>query len=210
MNTLSDPLAWQNLIFWISLLIGTLFLIGSAFGVMEFDADMDFDTDIEGDLGDFERGSPLDVGRVPFTMLVMMFTLTFGVAGIITNMFLSEILVPVIYGPISLVASFIVALVVSKKLARFIMRIMPTSETDGVSTKTFTGSSGLLITDTDSKSGLVNIEVLDRKGIKHVTRTLARSSSDLKKYERVVVVDFDPKTNVAQVEPLVPTMEESS
>jgi len=195
--------AWYNVFFGISLMMGFLVLIGSALGLVGLHADHDFDTDH--DLGggpdvdvdhDVAPGAAeahpdsnaLDVGRVPFTILLMMATLIFGTVGFMANAVLRNVIdSPMVYGWISLGLAFVVMIVLTGKLARLLVKVMPATETYNVNKESFRGCTAQLTVPTDETYGAANLT--DREGNIH-TVTCRTQQGSLPKGTEVVVVDY--------------------
>lgn len=184
--------AWYNIFFCISLVIGFLVLIGAALGLVGLDADhaldadhdvaggQDLDADHDGHVGAPEAhadSSALDVGRVPFTILLMMATLIFGTVGFMSNVVLRNLVdSPMVYGWISIGGAFVVMIVLTNKLARLLVKIMPSTETYNVNKLSFRGCTAALTTRADEKYGTASLT--DREGNIH-TVTCRTEQGDL-------------------------------
>jgi hypothetical protein len=186
---------WHNVFFYLSLSIGILTLIGTSIGILDFDVDVDID--------DAGKASVLDLGRVPFTLLVLMSTLIFGICGLISNMVLISFVPSSILGWVSFVVAFCLMMFFTKRLSRLVIKHMPTTETDGVSKSAAQGSSGILVISTNENSGLGNIKITNQKGYSTHQRMQCRSEfGTLKKGTHIVVTNFDDETHICTVTPI--------
>jgi len=211
-----DLLAWQNLLFYIPIGFGLLMVFGMAMGIGH-DADGDVDADVDHDLdiihgmggghgghdgsGDhdvehsgFARAmSILGIGKVPLSMVLMVSSFVFGGTGIIMNVVLEPVLrTPWIYAWISLCVAFVVMVIVTGGVARFINRYMPTTETYTVTKRGLIGQIGTLVLKAGPDEGLVMVR--DKQGSIH--QVACRTQTDeIPKGSEVVLVDFDSEKN---------------
>lgn len=214
--------AWQNVIFYIPLAVGLLLILGAAFGVHDHDAGHGHDAghagghDAHGHGGNhdhdhghsvFERAlAVLGVGRVPFTVVLMITSLCFGGLGIILNTLLSSAgLAPSFYGPISVAGAFGGMVALSGAMARLIHRYLPSSESYPISRHDFAGCTGSLLLPADSSSGYAQIK--DPEGNVHNIQCRTTGAA-LPKGTAILVVEYDEATKTfvidANVEPLSP------
>lgn len=188
--------AWQNVIFLIPMGVGILLIVGSAFGLMDFDHDFDPGHDLDG-ADSAKDASALDVGRVPFSLILIIVTLVFGSVGFFSNIMLARVTaVAGLYFWISLAIAVFVTAVFSKRLIRFLSKHMPTTESYNVSKEQFRGCEGTLVTPTDATSGLGDIFDHER----NIHRMACRAKEGkIPSGTQVVVLEYDSADNLCIV-----------
>jgi len=132
--------AWDTIVFAASIAVGCLLVLGSALGAADLDgapasfdhdalADVDADADVDVDAeGDGNHLEALGVGRVPLVIVVTLFCLFFGGAGLIAEPFLHASLGAGLGGFASLAAASLVALPVTSRSCRWLARVLPRHE----------------------------------------------------------------------------------
>ncbi len=197
-----DFLAWHNILFLSSLGIGVLIVIGAAFGAVDtgdvdFDAELDAEVDLDVDGADGAgKGllSVLDIGQIPFTVLLMVSTMIFGLVGVAASLTLSGALGqdwPWL-GLVALALALVVMVFLTGRLARLLIKLLPASETHVSKAADLIGAEATMFTKTfaDVKAGA------------DIHRIECRSDSELAPGMRVTVVDYDPESRIYNVSPL--------
>lgn len=203
-----DFLAWHNILFLSSLGVGVIIVIGAAFGAvdtgdvdMDVDADIDahahFDAELELDADGASKGllSLLDIGQIPFTVLLMVSTMVFGLVGVASSLTLSGALGrdwPLL-GVVALVLAIVAMVFVTGRLARLLIKWLPASETHVSTAADLIGTEGKMFTKVFA----------DVKTNADVHRIECRSDSELAPDMRVTVIDYDPETRIYTVSPLL-------
>lgn len=133
----------------------------------------------------------LGIGRVPITLLIGIFLLCWGAFGLLINEFMSDGLkYPALYIWPSMGITFGVSLVITRCLAAVVGRLIPPTETFGISRLELVGSLGKTIYTTSENTGTVDIK--DTYGTVH--RVQAKTEPDqeaIPSGKEVMVLDFD-------------------
>jgi membrane protein implicated in regulation of membrane protease activity len=100
----------------------------------------------------------LGVGRVPFTVLLMVCALLFGGAGMCMNYLIAPALstVPAM-ALISIGVAFAAMIFLTGAIARIVSRLMPSTETYIASPKDLLGTTGTIIVETSTQSGFAHV-----------------------------------------------------
>ncbi|HEU0050949.1 MAG TPA: hypothetical protein VFQ60_02740 [Patescibacteria group bacterium] len=220
-----DFASWQYLIFVIPAGLSMVLAFGAVFGLghdHDVGHDIDHDMDHDHDAGhEHESGKTvldmqpemlrprsigsmvgvlMGIGRVPISILLMIWFLCFGLTGLIVNILLEPI--TSFFVIFSLLAAFFVTFFFSGKVARGVNRIVPGKETESQTKEDLVGCSGKLTVKTTTEYGIANIE--DRlRGIQNVQCRL-KDNLDVKELPsgtRVTVVEYDEPNNMFTVEP---------
>jgi len=231
-----EPFSWQYLLFEIPLVFGLLLAIGNAFGLsgdseIEADAEVDADGDMDADADhDFDAthahgGSVLEasaaqyrslpfrlmkllgIGRVPFTLLLTMGFLIFGLSGLMANEFLRRIVrFAFIYGWASLAFAGFVTLVLTGRIARLINWLIPSSVTFVTTKKHLISAQGTAETRITDTFGIACVRDTNPKGGDlHQIKCICREGT-IPTREPVLVVDHDEVANVFIVIPTPPEL----
>lgn len=133
----------------------------------------------------------LGLGQIPITLLIGIFMLTWGAFGMITNRFLEGIMkFPLIYIWPSLGITFITSLFFTRIMTAVVARIMPQTETYGISRLELVGSFGHTIYPVSEKAGTVDIK--DTYGTVHRVQAKTESSDEtISSGQEVLIIDFD-------------------
>lgn len=196
-------LAWHNILFLSSLGVGVLIAVGAATGGVDMDADADFDADVAGGLDaemDAEGGkhgilSFLDLGQIPFTVLLMVSSLIFGIVGIACSLASASVLGfdSGWLGWLWVGIALAVMVFLTARIARLIIKHIPASETHVVSKADLVGVQAVMFT---SRYANVN-----RDGTVHRLDCVAEGA-ELSAGMRVEVTDYDPEARVYTVRPV--------
>ncbi len=174
--------------------LGVSEVIDDAF---DFDADVDVDLDVDVDVDldldadvptalqahadDFDLNGDgptfahnffgwLQLGRVPFLILLSAFLGTFGLFGAIGQWFIAGAfgapLTAMIAGPLALLA----ALPATRVVGKFLGRIMPKEETSSIMLSDLTGQTATIIMGTASAGSSAEAKIVDRHGTTHFLR----------------------------------------
>lgn len=193
-----DLLAWHNILFFSALGVSVLIVIGAALGGL--DADGDFDADADADDGPQELLGILDIGQIPFTVLLMVSGLIFGLSGVAVSLTLGSALGPSALGDegpwlgvIAVAVASVMMVFLTARVARLIIKHLPASETHVASKADLVGTEASMFTT-------IFADVREAGGEVH--RIECRSDSPLEPGMRVTVVDYDPETQTYNVSPL--------
>lgn len=198
--------AWYNAPFWIVFAVGMLLVLGSMVGLLEFELDIDHDHDTGHGHEGVGSGEPIDVGRVPLTVVVMVGALIFGLAGIVSNRLLAGALEgPSTYFWISLVIAFVAMFTLGKYAVRGLRKVMPKTESYNVSQAHFTGCEGTVTSEATAESGYM--DVLDHDSNWHAVRCRSRGES-IPRGTRVLVLEFDYDAECCVVQAMSETEQE--
>lgn len=190
--------AWYNVVFLIPLIVGILLSLGSSVGGADGDAHVEHDVGHDVAHADGAGGlskalSLLGVGRVPFTLLLVVASLIFGGIGIIANaLFASFGLAPGLFGPLSLALAFVGTVISTGAVAKVIERVMPSVETYRVSKRDFEGCIGKLLLPADASSGYAQIK--DPEGNVHNIKCRSLGGVPLAKGTEILVVEYEEET----------------
>jgi hypothetical protein len=188
-----DFLAWHNVLFLSSTGIGILIAISAALGAADLD-DPDFD---EGGGSEGPRHgilSFLDLGHIPFTVLLLVSSLTFGITGVAGSLTAAKLLGSdgPWMGVVLVVIAFAVMIFLTGRLARLIIKHVPASETHVASPVDVVGHEGVMFT----------FSFADVCIGADVHRISCRSESTLAPGARVHVLSYDDDTKTYEVTPL--------
>ena len=223
---MGSPLEWYNLVFYIALVVGVLFALGSAFGVGSHDHDADHEpghgagTHDHGDAGKhlgLEKVAPSDasqrelhgqgswfsdilgVGRVPFTIIVMLLFILFGGVGVMANLVLSRLLESAyLFFPLSAITASAAAFFLTGRMARLINRVMPTSESYNVTKLDLVGRTGKVVATAEGDYAVASIK--DHEG--NVQQISCRTGGGkLPVGQEILVLEYDRDKDQYLVEP---------
>jgi hypothetical protein len=211
-------LAWYNLIFYIALTVGILFALGSALGMGHHDHDADGDGHDAGHGGggddhghEHGHASPhelggqvswfsdmLGVGRVPFTIILMLLFMLFGGVGVMSNVVLSKALAsPYLFFPISASLALLAAFFLTGRTARLINRVMPTSESYNVTKLDLVGRAGRVVATAEGDYAVASVK--DHEG--NVQQISCRTGGGaLPVGQEILVLEYDAGTGQYLVE----------
>lgn len=133
----------------------------------------------------------LGFGKVPITLTVGIFMLFWGVLGLLANSALANILkYPAVYFVPSLWITLISTLFVTRLMIAFIGRVMPGTETFGITRFEMVGSIGHTVYPVSENAGTVNIS--DTYGTVHrVQAKTGPAAEPIPAGTEVIAVDFD-------------------
>lgn len=131
------------------------------------------------------------MGKVPVTILIGIFMLSWGVIGLLANRIFGSIMVlPAIYIWPSLAVTFVVSSAATRTVAEVAGRFMPSTETYGVSRLELVGLLGKAVYAVSEKSGTVDIR--DPYGTIHRVQAKTREDAvTIPASSQVMVIDFD-------------------
>jgi hypothetical protein len=193
-----DILAWHNILFLSALGVSVLIAIGAALGGLDLGdigdmGDIDIDADVDADAEGGLLGI-LDIGQIPFTVLLMVAALIFGLSGMAVSLTLGPALGsdwPWL-GVIGLAVAIALMVFLTARVARLIIRHLPASETHVSTHADLIGAEARMFTSTFADVQLAG----------DVHRIACRSDSALEPGMRVTVIDYDPETQTYNVSPL--------
>lgn len=211
---------WYNLPFTLSLVVCTFLSVlqfigwvGDEFdldGDADADGDMDADADADGDGdGPFHSFTTLTdflgVGRVPLTLLLLLFSASFGLIGWLLNMaWLDLAALPaspllLIVWPVALVLSVLL----TSRLGRGVARLLPPLTTTATSKEQLVGRVARVISpQVDDSYGQVRLR--DAAGtLITVFAVTIRDTSPITRDTEVVLLEFDPQRRRYTVAPLL-------
>lgn len=181
---------------------------------IDADADADHDVGVEHSVGDHDHDVGhgdqstllktlgfLGVGRVPLSIIAMSFCFLWGFAGWASNLIFAPVMrLPELYIWPSLGIAAFASVFGTRMLARGISRIMPSTETYVVSSKQLIGkcATARYLIGPDSGSAMLKD---DQGDLQEVPCRIRSSEAPIPSGDRVVLMEFDPKTNVFFVRP---------
>lgn len=208
---------WWNLIFvapsGLALLyLGLYTVSGLTFGETDLDGDGDFDTDADADAdhdidhdvdGETEpQASPLliivswlGVGKVPLSIVLMVFLLTWGAAGLVCNLLLVSrgAAAATVSVPMALTAAVLVAHWVSW----FIGRYLPLYESTARHRHALLGATGEAIFPIDPRFGMASVR--DDTGDLYQIPCRADDNQPIPKGSKVKLVSYNAKQGIFYV-----------
>ena len=133
----------------------------------------------------------LGFGKVPITLIIGTFMLFWGVLGLLVNSGLANVLkYPVLYFVPSLWITLISTLFITRLMIAFIGRVMPGTETFGITRLEMVGSIGHAVYPVSENAGTVNIS--DTYGTVHrVQAKTGPGGEPIPAGTEVIAVDFD-------------------
>jgi hypothetical protein len=133
----------------------------------------------------------LGINEVPITMLIGVFSLCWGVLGLMSNqIFAVGIKYPAVYILPSVCIAFFGSFIVTRIMAAIVAKVVPTDETYAVTRFDLIGLPGKTLHITDSKIG--TIDVKDKYGNVHRIQAKTEENSEpIPPSADVIVVDYD-------------------
>lgn len=202
-------LAWHNLLFLLPIVVGALLAVGAVLGGTDgagdadgdFDAEADTHADADSDHDHDVAGHPslitlLGLGRVPLTILLMLWLLLFGALGVSLKAALG-FSSPSVSTAIAAVVSVPVTLVVTGFVARGLSRLMPSTETYAATKAGLIGLSGTAELEVNGEWGMANVR--DEGGALHKLRCRTYGGV-VEKGTEVLITDYDPDADFFIVE----------
>lgn len=125
------------------------------------------DVDMEADVGEPSLLSWLNVGRLPFLMLLVVFLLSFGLIGLIGQRLVqavSGLLVPAL---LAAPVAFAAAIPVTRVFGRGLAKVMPKDETSAVGRDTLVGRVAVIVTGDAAPGSAAQARVRDAHGQPH-------------------------------------------
>jgi hypothetical protein len=199
-------LSWQSLVFLIPIGMGTALAIGAAFALGEDGVDQPAEgDDTQGEGGG--QGHAPDIGRIPLTVRLMFWSLSFVGTGLCATYLMSglDIVPPRLGTIIAAKLGLLLAFLVDRKLARLCARRLPLLETQTINRRDLLGSTGHAVLPIGPEGGLVQVH--DRRGNLHqVPARTFPGEPALAAGAEVLLVDHDPQKGVfhATGSPLAP------
>jgi hypothetical protein len=220
-GTVDFLLAWYNLIFLIPILVGIVASLALAAGfggeVGEGSAEVEAGEGETDDITDHDGSSDghsdhsmlqqalslLGVGKVPLSIVIMLSSLSFGIAGMLSNAVLGGMIgSPRSIVLVSLVSAFCAMLFITANCAKAMSKIVPSFETRTVSQRDFLGMQAHLILPASPFTGLAHIR--DQHGNLHQIRCKT-SHGEISDGVDVMVFDYEEQEGVYLVEE-IPTL----
>ena len=171
---------------------------------MDVDADVDADADMEADTGG--GGSVfadvfgfLNVGRVPFMIVVMTLFTTWGFTGLIVNEILGVSVAPSLFFWVSCAAAFICSIFGTRYLSMTLAKIFPESD-PAPKDLHLLGLHGRVISgQVTSTFGTARVEVPDGHTLTVKCRVKPDEPSPVVKGDTVILVNYDPEGRIFDV-----------
>jgi hypothetical protein len=190
-------LSWHILVFLIPIGIGTALAIGAAFALGADGADQPAgDVHVPDDGAAPDDGVP-EIGRIPLTVRLMIWSLTFGGSGLCLTYLASGLarLHPLLAPLLATAFGSMVAVVVDHQVARLVLRRVPLLETQTINRRELLGSTGRAVLALGSGGGLVQVH--DGRGNLHqVPARTFDGEPTLAAGADVLLVDYDPQKGV--------------
>lgn len=133
----------------------------------------------------------LGIGQVPITLIIGIFLLCWGAFGLVANRIFEGIMhYPAVYVWPSMGATFVAASFFTRISAAIIVRVMPSTETFGVSRVELIGNIGHAVYKISNDSGTVNVR--DMYGTVHRVQAKTEPNAEpIQTGAEVILVDFD-------------------
>ena len=196
-------LSWHSLVFLIPIGIGTALAIGAAFALGADGADQpagaapgDAHVDHTGSGAEQDDGV-LEVGRIPLTIRLMLWSLTFGGSGLCLTYLLSGLarLHPLLATLLAAAVGSTLAVMLNRQVARLVLRRAPLLETQTINRRELLGSTGRAVLALGPGGGLVQVH--DGRGNLHqVPARTFDGEPALAAGADVLLVDYDPQKGV--------------
>ena len=161
--------------------LGLLLGHGGIFGW--FDHDLDFDHDVDLD-HDFQVGGHggvlawLHVGKVPLTILLILFLSAFALCGFLAQILSLELMGQFLPLPLAAVGAFSVAVPTVRIVGGWIARIIPKDQTSAVSPDELVGRLAVITTGTARAGFAAEARVKDRFGTTHYVMVEPENSDE--------------------------------
>lgn len=200
---MSRLLEWQNLVFVLALVLAGVLVLGAALGLVSAEVDADADVHVEAD-HDVPAAvlAVLGVGRAPLSLLLVTGLVTFGAAGICSNLVLEPWLGSHwARGAADVFAASIAAVVVTGTAARVFARFIPSLESYATEVHDVIGVTGVAEIRIDGGFGVARVR--DRTGTSLQIRCCAHAVP-IPKGTEIVVVDFDDERRLYTVDTTAP------
>ncbi len=156
---------------------------------MDVDADMEIDVDVDVDIGiDVDSGnlpihytvfSWLNLGKVPFMVLVTIFLMIFGFSGYIFNYIALSIIQTTLPRFLLVPISIILSLLGVGFLGKKIGKLIPSEETSAVSTDSFVGKIATITIGTAKKDYPAQAKLQDKFGRTHYVMVVPIKDEDV-------------------------------
>jgi hypothetical protein len=149
----------------VSLALGGAFDI---FGGAGFDtAEVDLDTELDGDGVFGQLMQWLHVGQIPASVLLILFLLSFGIAGLVLQSVLKGLSGAMLPALIATIPAFLIALSATRVVGGVLKPLMPRDETDAVSRDSLLGASAQITTGKARRGAPAEARLRDSHGHSH-------------------------------------------
>jgi hypothetical protein len=201
-----EILEWWNLIFLLPAAIAVLYVLLLAVGAMPFD-DLGLDIDTHDGDGGHDLLGILGVGRVPISIVLISFSLLWGVIGWFAMRAFQAIWpAPGVFIWPSLLVALVGAVGLTRVMARLFNRVMPGTESYGAGSRELVGRMAEARYPISSSGG--SVQVYDQHGTLHeVPARVLAGEEAIPAGARVVLWRYDDATGsflVAQDDALNP------
>lgn len=210
--------AWYNFPFLVALACSVLFaLLQIIGGIGDHDADVDVHADAHVDVhadvhadvhtdvehpdahGDVDADgdvfgailSVLGVGRVPLMLVLMAFLSTFGISGLIANLFIVDATTsyPGWAFVVVLLVSLMLGVVLGGRISRLFGRLAPDSST-AITLEQLVGRVGIVVSPSVSPT-YGRVQVRDVYGSLHTVYAVTASDTRIPEHNEVALLDYD-------------------
>lgn len=195
---------------------------------VEVDAEAEIDTEVEAEHEievqhdsdqEVETGSDLNVaqtvlsflgvGKVPLSLLIICFCLTWGFVGYVSNHTFAHVLPPYMYVWVSFAIAMVVSLLGVKVTSGILARLIPNFVTDVVAREQLVGSQATVTLPIGLTAGTA--QLYDERGGFHEVRCITASGQDqIHSGTPVVLLDYNEKERVYVVRTLPNQLESSN
>jgi len=201
-------LTWYNTPFIAALgccLVFALLQLIGGFGDQDADLDSDVDIDADADVdgGLFEDAlSMLGIGRVPLTLVLMVFLGCFGAAGLLLNSVAVNVFggYPSIALWLVLSGSLFIAVLLTNRISRWLGKLAPDTTT-AISFEQLVGRVGVVVSPSIS-STYGRVQVRDNFGSLHTVFAVIAGDEPIRERNEVALIGYDATKRCFLVQPL--------
>lgn len=162
---------------------------------IETEHDADQEVDSESDLNIAQTIlSFLGVGKVPLSLLIICFCITWGVAGYVSNKMFSHALPPALYVWVSLAIATVTSLVSVRVTSGVLARLIPNFVTDVVAREQLVGSQATVALPIGLSAGTAHL--YDEHGGFHEIRCIAAPGEEISSGMKVSLLNYNQKEHV--------------
>lgn len=156
---------------------------------IDADVDLDVDVDIDADAPDIHHvGSAhalsrfwgwINVGRIPFLILFLLFLFGFGIIGIIIQSLSDNLIGRLLPGIVASLLSFVGTLYFVRITGKPLSKIIPEDETEAVSETSFIGRPAVITTGTARFGNPAQAKLQDHHGYTHYIMVEPQSETEV-------------------------------
>lgn len=139
------------------------------------DADLGIDVDADGDVVGLDGGDALwtqllgwlHVGQLPIMILLILFLLNFGIAGLVLQTVLKEMSGAMLAAPLAITAALLLTLPATRMTGGILKQVLPRDQTEAVSRDSFIGHDAQITIGTARRGAPAEARLRDNFGRSH-------------------------------------------